>query len=104
MSQAIAGNAAKENVQPIDCELTTSEPTPKKPRLSLSLKKKPKSTNNPLKINNSVCDANEDANPHRFGLSVSEVDLTKVADGVVSENTKASTQWAERNFNIWILS
>ena len=63
----------KENVSPQHSE----EPVKKKPRLSLSLKKK-----------------------RRFGESVSGNlhDLTKL---VVPDNTKKNTSWAWKNFNEW---
>ena len=80
------------------------EPATKKPQLSLSLKKtrektKLKATNDPLKQSNSRVD--DASPPHRFALPVSEEDLTKAAGGIIPENTKANTQWAERNFINW---
>ena len=83
-----------------------NEPENKKPRLSLSLKKTRgkaiiKSTNDPaLKQNNSRVD--NASPPHRFASPVSENDLIIAAGGVIPANTKASTQWAERNFISWI--
>ena len=38
---------------------------------------------------------------NRFASPVTENQLKKAADGVVPENTRCNTQWAERNFTSW---
>ena len=75
-----------------------SEGENKKPRLSLSLRKK----KGGKKGYEDGSILKESTNSYRrFGFPTSENELSKAAKGVVPTNTMSNTRWAENNFVTW---
>ena len=72
----------------------SSEPESKKPRLSLSLKRKKADADRPM-----LKDSTNTL--HRFGFPKAEKEVSKAAKGVTPMNTANNSHWGENNFLTW---
>ena len=100
--------AAVENSVENDAPELQGEQHTKKPRLSLSLKKANKASHSEDRDVRGAAKNITNIKPHnsagmqnRFASPVSDNQLKKAASGVVPENTRCNTNWAERNFINW---